>query len=283
MNDLAEAWRYRALLLNFVRRDLRVRYKNSLLGFGWSLLNPLFQMLVYLFVFRYMWGAADPNYSVKLFVAMLPWLFFSQALLDGAATVAQQVAFLKKVYFPRILLPVSTLCSNFVHFLLGLSVLALFFALRQVTIAWPHMGLALVGFAIMATFLFGLMLAASAVSVYYNDVKFLLGTLVQMWFFLSPVLLPPDRALAGIAKTGLPAFVQTLYLLNPVAPPIIAYRTLIPHEGAPGTTNDYLVVMQGLVPNFMTYFAISGAVAVASLVVGFLVFRRLQPHFAEQG
>ncbi len=283
MNDLAEAWRYRALLTNFVRRDLRVRYKNSFLGFGWSLLNPLFQILVYVLVFRYMWGADDPNYSVKLFVAMLPWLFFSQALLDGAATVAQQVAFIKKVYFPRILLPVATLCSNFVHFLLGLVVLAVFFALRSVTVAWPHMGLALAGLAIMTTFLFGLMLSASAISVYYNDVKFLLGTVVQMWFFLSPVLLPPDRALQGMASHGLPPIMQTLYLLNPLAPPIIAYRTLIPHEGAPGVTNDYLVVIQGLVPNFMTYFAISGLVAVASVAVGYLIFQRLQPHFAEQG
>jgi ABC-2 type transport system permease protein len=281
MTELAEAWRYRDLLFNFVRRDLKIRYKNSVLGFAWSLLNPLFQILVFVLVFRYMIDVGTKNYSAKLFIVMLPWTFFSQALLDGAASVAEQVDLIKKVYFPRLLLPLSTLGSNLVHFGLGMVVLAAYYYLRHVTLAWPHLGLALVGLGIMITFLFGLLLAVSSLCVYYNDVKFMLMSLIQAWFFLSPVLLPADMVMRKLPEK-LPAFCKVLYLLNPVAPPLITFSSLLPYD-QPGDTNDYLVVISRLEPHFMTYFAISAVTALVTLVAGFVIFRRLQWHFAEQG
>jgi len=284
MNELAEVWRYRELLLNFVRRDLKIRYKNSVLGFAWSLLNPLFQILVLVIAFRYMMPVGGRNYSAKLFLAMVPWMFFAQALMDGTSCVAEQVQLIKKVYFPRLLLPLSTLCSNLVHFVLGLAVLAGFFALRHVTLEWSHVPLALGGLAIQIAFLAGLMLAASSLAVYYNDVKFMLMSLVQAWFFLSPVMLPPEMALHGLQQQmPFPQVAKAIYLLNPMAPPLIAYRTLLPHDAVGATTNDYLQVITQLVPDFMSYYAASALVAAAMLLVGFLIFRRLQWHFAELG
>jgi len=283
MTDLVESWQYRALLVNFIRRDLKVRYKNSFLGFAWSLLNPLCQMLVYVLVFRYLYPVPTPNYSVKLLVAMLPWLFFSQALMDGASSVASQVFLLKKVYFPRLLIPMATMGSNLVHFFLGLAVLAAYLALRGVTVQWVNMPLVVVGLLLQTTFLFGLVLLTSAVCVYYNDIKFMLGTIVQMWLFLSPVMIPPELALHGIESRGLPAFAKALYMLNPMAPPLIAYRSLIPQETGANGGNNYLTLMGHLVPNLSTYYYLCAAISLVVLVIGFLVFRRLQWHFAEQG
>ena len=282
MREWAEVWQYRSLLWSFVRRDLKVRYKNSLLGFVWSLLNPLFQILVFVIVFRYMMSVGGRNYSAALFVAMLPWMFFSQALLDSSASVAAQVGLLKRVYFPRLILPLSVLASNFIHFLLGMVVLIAYFGIRKVTIAWPHMPFAFLAFAVQVVLLSGISLGVSALSVYYSDIKFLLLTGVQMWMFVSPVFLSAEDAIGGLSK-HLPAIFGKLYMLNPMAPVLIAYRTLLPYEGTRLPTNDYLKVVLHTIPAYPSYFGIAAALAAVLFIAGFLVFRRLQWRFAELG
>jgi ABC-2 type transport system permease protein len=283
MKEWAEVWRYRALLWSFVRRDLKVRYKNSVLGFVWSLLNPLLQILVFVIAFRYMMGMGGRNYSAKLFVAMLPWMFFSQGLFDSSASVAAQVSLIKRVYFPRLILPLSVVMANLVHFLLGMAVLSAYFAVRKVTIAWPHLPLAFLGFGVQFVFMCGIAFAVSSLSVYYNDVKFLLASIVQMWMFLSPIFYSAEGAIARLGEMGLPQFLGTLYMLNPMAPVLMSYHALLPYEGARTNTNDYLVALHQLLPRFPIYFAIAGAVALVAFVLGFLLFRRLQWRFAELG
>jgi len=284
MRDWAEVWRYRALFWSFVRRDLKVRYKNSVLGFVWSLLNPLLQILVYVIAFRYMMGFGGRNYSAKLFVAMLPWMFFSQGALDSAASVATQVSLLKRVYFPRLILPLSVLTANLVHFLLGMVVLAAYFGLRRVTLAWPHLPLALSAFAIQMVFMCGIAFFVSSLSVYYNDVKFLLASAVQMWMFLSPVFYSAEGAIERLTATmHFPGFVAVIYMLNPMAPVLMAYHSLLPYEGGRANTNDYLEALHHVMPAFPLYFLAAAGIAIASFVVGFLVFRRLQWRFAELG
>jgi len=283
MNEWAEVWRYRALLWGLVRRDLKVRYKNSVLGFVWSLLNPLLQILVFVIAFRYMMGLGGRNYSAKLFVAMLPWMFFSQGLLDSSASVAGQVGLVKRVYFPRLILPLSVLMSNLVHFLLGMTVLAAYFTVRKVTIAWPHLPLAFLAFGVQFMFMCGMAFAVSSLSVYYNDVRFLLGSIMQMWLFLSPVFYSAEGAIARLGEMGLPDFLGTVYLLNPMAPVLMSYRALLPYDGARASTNDYLAVLHQVLPGFPVYFAIAAAVALAAFVLGFSLFRRLQWRFAELG
>src|SRR5512147_2170828 len=114
MTEIAELWRFREVLLNLVRRNLKVRYKNSFLGFFWSLLNPLLQIGVWWFVFGILWENTEKNYMALLITGFLPWLFFSQTVLDSTACVTQEMALVKKAYFPRSILPLSALVSNFI-------------------------------------------------------------------------------------------------------------------------------------------------------------------------
>ncbi len=109
MRELLEVLRYREVLWNLVRRNLKVRYKNSVLGFAWSLLNPLMQIGVWYFVFKILWQRGGDNFMPFLITGFLPWLFFSQTVLDSTMCVAQEMPLVKKAYFPRIILPLSAL------------------------------------------------------------------------------------------------------------------------------------------------------------------------------
>jgi ABC-2 type transport system permease protein len=271
MRTLSELWRYREVLQNFVRRDLKNRYKSSVLGFFWSFLNPLLQILVFWVVFKHLVGMGEKNYTVTLFVVFLPWMFFSQAVLDGATCVAEHVALLKKVYFPRLMLPLTSFVANGIHFVLGLLVLGLFLAVVRVTINWPYMGLALVALLIQSATTLGFILIVSSLSVFYTDIRYLMQSVMQMWFFLSPILIPPARVLGN---PNLAPLLKKLYLLNPMAPVLVAYRSIIPE-------NEPWRVLGGM--NYPLLFAWSAAFAVILVAVGWLVFRRLEWTFALQG
>jgi len=268
MNSLTSLWRYRYALRNLVTYDLKVRYKKSVLGFLWSLINPLVLILTFLVVFKYIWQNPEPNYTVKLFTTVLAWRFFSGAVLDGAKSVASRLALVKRVSFPRVVLPATKLISNFVDFVLALGVLALFFAAARVTVNWPYLPLAVSALVVQIVFSFGLMLILAAVSVFYSDVEFVAGNLLQMLFFLSPVLYPARL----ITQHPMPQLFKTLYFLNPVAPWMMAYSSVLPgHEPAV------------LLPTYYTFFSISIAVALVTLVVGVRLFERMEPSFAKEG
>jgi ABC-type polysaccharide/polyol phosphate export permease len=264
MRTLSELWRYREVLLNFVRRDLKNRYKSSVLGFFWSFLNPMLQILVFWVVFKHLAGIGERNYTVTLFTAFLPWTFFSQAVLDGATCVAEHVGLLKKVYFPRLMLPLTSFVANGIHFALGLLVLALFFAVVRVTVNWPYLRLALLALAIQSAITLGLIFIVSSLSVFYTDIKYLMQTIMQMWFFFSPILIPPAQVLA---RPSLPLLVKRLYLLNPMAPVLVTYRSTIPE-------NEPWRVLAG--QNYPMLLCWSAGFALVLLIIGVIVFRRLE-------
>ncbi len=129
---LRELYRYRDLLFNLVARDLKVRYKNSFLGVIWSWLNPLLMMLVFTFVFNIMRGAGMENFHIFVLSGLLPWNYFSGALLGGIQSIVSNGGLIKKVYFPREILPLSLVASNLINFLIALPVLFLLAALSGV-------------------------------------------------------------------------------------------------------------------------------------------------------
>jgi ABC-type polysaccharide/polyol phosphate export permease len=268
MNSLLSLWHYRYALRNLVAYDLKVRYKKSVLGFLWSLINPLVLILTFLVVFKYLWGNKEPNYTVKLFTTILAWRFFSGAVLDGAKSVATRLALVKRVSFPRIVLPATKLISNFVDFVLALGVLAVFFAAARVTVNWPYLPLAVLALVTQIVFSFGLMLLLAGASVFYSDVEFVAGNVLQMLFFLSPVLYSPKL----VTEHSMPQALKTIYFLNPVAPWMMAYSSLLPEQEP-----------TGLLPAYYTFLGISVALALVTLVVGVLVFRRIEPSFAKEG
>lgn len=235
-NELKELWRYRELLLTFVLRDLRVRYKNSVLGFFWSLLNPLATVLVMTVVFEYVLGFTTPNYSAYLLAAYLPWAFFQMTLLDSSQTVLLHMPLIKKIYFPREILPLSAVLANLVHFLLALAVFFLY--LGSVWAIHPGespftwrialVPLLMVGNLALVT---GLALLIAAWNAFYEDVKYMLAVGLYLLFFLCPIMYFSEQVanVHSLPPEGRRA-VYVAYHLNPVATYLTAYRELLLKE-----------------------------------------------------
>jgi len=302
MKELVELWRYREVLWNLVRRNLRVRYKNSVLGFFWSLLNPLMQIGVWYFVFKIMWENPERNYMAFLITGFLPWLFFSQAVLDSTACVTQEMALVKKAYFPRTILPLSALLSNFVHLALAFVVLLGLFAIWRVEVN-VHYLLVIPATLLIALFAYGLSAMLAAWSVFYADVKFIIGNLLSLWFFLTPVLYPLGNFL-GKQVTGkdwltqiiadwLPRIKQ-IYLLDPVSICVLGYRSGLLQGGqnpivvssGPTRSPEAAEALQKLLrAQYPIDHYILGAavIAIAVAVVGHIIFQRKSYLFAERG
>lgn len=249
-----------------VRRDLKVRYKNSALGFFWSFLNPLMQIVILTVVFKYIMGSRIPNFSMELFTCYLPWMFFSQSLNDGAVCVAKDFLLVKKYPFPRIILPIASLLSNFVHLLLGFVVLfAIFLVLPvafNVYFLWviPLLGIQL-------TLTLGLVLILATLHVYYEDIRFLLNSITQLLFFLCPVVYTIDQVMASERLS--PLWKELYVVANPLTPLFIGYRAALLHGGV------------WPIAGYYHYLGVSALWAVLFLSLGIVVWRRQQWHFAE--
>lgn len=249
-----------------VRRDLRVRYKNSALGFFWSFLNPLMQIVILTVVFKYIMGSRVPNFSMELFTCYLPWMFFAQSLNDGAVCVAHDFLLVKKYAFPRIIIPISSLLSNFVHLCLGFAVLLAIFVVLPVDFN-VHFLWVFPLLLIQAALTLGLVLMLATLHMYYEDIRFILGSVTQLLFFLCPIVYTVDQV---VGSPRLSEFWQQFYLLaNPLTPLFIGYRTALLHGG------DWPLA------NYYTYLGVSALWALGALLVGCLVWRRHQWHFPE--
>jgi lipopolysaccharide transport system permease protein len=271
---MTNIWPYRHALMNFVSQRLTVRYKRSVLGFLWSFLNPLMLLVTYLIVFKYLFPKSEENYSVKLFCTLLAWRFFNGAVMDMSASVSLKLSLIKQVNFPRIILPLAALIANFIDYLLSLVILVVVFVAARVTVNWPYLALAGLALFIQTLFACGLGLMLAALSVYFTDIQFLMANLFQMWLFLSPILYPVSYVLEKI-PAKLPAIVGTLYLSNPIAPLMMAYRSIIPNQ----VPND---PGQGGSPEYYSFLALSGAVALVVFVIGLAVFKRYENAFAKE-
>lgn len=304
MTEIAELWRYREVLLNLVRRNLKVRYKNSLLGFFWSLLNPLFQIGVWYFVFKIIMGNTEPNYMAQLITGFLPWLFFSQTVLDSASCVTQEMPIVKKAYFPRVVLPLSALISNLIHLGLAFIVLIVLFALWRVDVN-IHYWLVIPSTLLIALFAYGLSAMVAAWSVYYGDVKFIVGTVFGLWFFLTPVLYSISGFLARTQMVGeanwlsnlmqamLPAL-KRAYLADPVTIGILGYRSALLCGGeSPVIVNPSKELSaeaaQALQAQLQAqypmgqYVLAAVAIALVTALLGHFIYNRLSRQFAERG
>ncbi|MFN2221514.1 MAG: ABC transporter permease, partial [Candidatus Promineifilaceae bacterium] len=188
--SLKESFRYRYLLQHLVKRDVKVRYRNSILGVIWSLLNPLLMMLVFTLVF----GKLMPNeslrsYSIFVLVGLLPWQFFTGTMLMGTISITNSSAMIRKVYFPRELLPVSAVLSNLINFLLACLVLIAFLYIAGIGLTVYALWVPVLLFTQML-FMLGLVLILGTINVFYRDVMMILDVILLAWFFLTPVVYP---------------------------------------------------------------------------------------------
>jgi lipopolysaccharide transport system permease protein len=224
---LQELLRYRGLVLNLVLRDLKTRYKRSVLGFLWSLLNPLAMMLVFTIVFTIVMPSKIENYPIFLLCGLLPWNFFTGALMLSINSVAGNANLVKKVYFPREVLPISATLAALVNFLLGLAVLMVVLIITRSNFSsW----LWLLPFVVLTQtcFILGVAFFLSAVNVYYRDTLMIMDVVLLAWFFLTPVVYSIAMLPSSYEILGVTINVQRLmYIVNPMASLIAAYRDLL--------------------------------------------------------
>ncbi len=222
---LSEAWEFRELLYFFVWRDLKVRYKQTAIGVGWAVLQPLFTMLVFTVFFGKLAKipSAGLPYPVFYFAAILPWMYFANALGMATSTVVDNQRMITKVYFPKILLPVSAVVSGIVDLAIGLVLLAGMMLWYGITPSWAVLLIPLfVLFAVVTALAAGMWL--SALNAIYRDVRYVIPFFIQFWMFASPVAYPSSLV---------PERWRWLYGLNPMAGVIEGFRWSVTGVGTP--------------------------------------------------
>jgi len=258
--DLGALIERRELLGDFAWRQLRSRYKGSVLGFGWNFLIPLLQLVVFWILFGVLLGTrprtetGEQSYEVFLFVGLLPWTFFANSLQTGAAAIVSNATIVKKVRLPLQLLPAASVLSSLANFLLSLVVLfivlAVFGPRHPEGLLWLPLLI-----AVQIVMNLGLAYLLSALDVFYRDVEHILGVVLLAWYFLTPVLYP-----ISVANNPTELF---LLQLNPMTGVIVGYQRAL---------------LDGLPPDWPT-FAYSAAVALVLFVVGFAYFRHTKDDF----
>ncbi|MDJ0753733.1 MAG: ABC transporter permease [Ardenticatenaceae bacterium] len=269
---LRELYHYRFLLINLVRRDLKVRYKGSALGVLWTILNPLFMMLVFTVIFQVAFGRGDiRQYSVFFLVGLIPWQFFSGAVVTGTNSITSSASILRKVYFPREMLPISAVLSHLVNFGYAFIVLVVFLYFSGLGIT-VHAGWLPLLLITQILFSMGLVLFLSALNVYYRDVLMIMDVLMLAWFFLTPIMYPLD--LFGSSQTILgitfdPA--QVMRWINPMASIIDGYRTVL--WGTMSSTGPASMFFPYLYRTFITSLLV--------FVFGYWFFLKTEGTFGE--
>lgn len=232
LKELKELLRFRELLWTLVERELRIRYKNSVLGFFWSLLNPILTMGSMYLVFKFFLGNHTPSFSAYVFAAYLPYMFFQLALMDSSQSVLAALPVVKKVYFPREILPLACVLSNFVHFLLALLtfiVFLLFVWIRHHSSPFqPTLILLPVLLIIHLALTTGLAFFISALNTFFEDVKYMVGVTLYVMFFFSPVMYFVEQVRYS---EQIPAkyadIVYFVYNLNPISMMCTAFRKVM--------------------------------------------------------
>lgn len=266
IQHLKELWAYRELIYNLVVRDLKVRYKNSLLGVFWSWLNPLLMMLIFTFVFGYMWPDQTVDNPHILFLsALLPWNFFTGAVLGGIPSIVGNSHLVKKVYFPREALPIAVVLSNLVNFLISLPVLLLLIVISGVPLTgWLF--LLPIPILIEVTFALGIVLFLSTLEVFYRDTHMVMDVGMQAWFFLTPIVYNFRRLPETFPLLGITLNPQVwLFRLNPMASIINTYQDIL-----------YNGVLTRL--DFLSRTAVT---ALVFLIFGYWFFLKFSRRFGE--
>jgi ABC-2 type transport system permease protein len=264
------------LLAELVRKDLRVKYKNSALGFVWSLANPLLYLAVFSLVFIKILKNGIPAFPVLFMSGFLVWNFFNLATLSGTGSVVGNANLVRKVRFPRVVLPLSSVGFAAVHFVLQLGVLLVVLALFYRDAFGPQLVLLVPALAVVLVFATAMALLASALNVRYRDVEHLLEVILLAWFWLTPIVYPVTYVRDELA--GSP-WLFRLYMANPMTGVVTAMqRAIYVHP----VTGGRQILPAGGYGFYLTWLGVGGAIALALLAAGLWTFRRLQADFAEE-
>lgn len=256
MNLIKELYDYREMIYMMVRREIRGRYKGSVLGFFWTFLNPLLQFIVYAVVFSTIMRMNIEQFYIYLFVAFVPWFFLATAIPQGAVCIQTQSNLVQKIYFPRMVLPISTVVTAFVNMLLSELVVFAVLLISGFGISYHIAALPIV-WLIQFLFVLGIVLVVSSLTVYIRDLAHILDIIVMAWFYATPIVYPPEM---------LPAQFLWLMQINPMYGIIDGYRKILYYKCWP----DFSLMIMACVLGLIT------------IAVGIVVFQRLQRGFAEE-
>ena len=256
MKVFKELYQYRELLKTNVKKDIRGKYKASFLGVLWSFINPLLQVLVYAIVFPYIMKVQTPNYLVFLVCGIIPWTWFTTSLTQGTTCITNNGNLIKKVYFPREILPISVVTSGLVNFLISCIIILIFVLLGGLGLSWHLVFLPLIAL-IQYIFLLAFALLLGAINVYVKDVEYIVIFIINMLFYATPIL---------YTTTMFDGWITWIFKLNPMAHLLNAYRDIFYVHEIPQIGN--LMILLGI--------------GIVALVLCYSIFKKLERKFAEE-
>ena len=256
MTLFRELFQYRELLKTNVKKDIRGKYKASFLGVLWSFINPLLQVLVYAIVFPYIMRVQTENYLIFLICGIIPWTWFTNSITNGTTCITNNANLIKKVYFPREILPISIVTSGLINFLISCLIILLFVIFGGVGLSWHLVFLPLVAI-VQYVFSLALVFLLSAFNVYVKDVEYMVVFLLNLFFYATPILYSAEM---------FSGWFMWVFKLNPLAHIINAYRDIFYVHQVPQILNLLMLLIGGLI----------------LLILCYLVFKKLEKRFAEE-
>lgn len=257
VSNIKELINFRGLLIVWTLREIKVRYKQSLLGAAWAILQPLSIMLIFTVVFSYFTRipTGDTPYPVFSYAALLPWTLLATSVSMGVPSLVNNLNLVVKTYFPKEILPLGSIFASCFDFIIASSVFLILLLYYRVPFTATLLWVPLI-FFIQLLLIIGITLLGAAIIVVFRDVRFIVPLFLQIWLYATPVIYPveviPDKFIG-------------IYFLNPMAGIISAYRQ---------------VILNGEPPD-LNYLAISGSITLVLFVLGYYVFKRLEPSFAD--
>ncbi|WP_080832562.1 ABC transporter permease [Cohnella massiliensis] len=251
-----EIYAYRQMLESLVLTDLRTRYKGSFLGFFWTLLNPLLMLLVYSIVFKFVVRIEMDNYTAYLFIGLISWNILSQSITAGSSAVIRNAGLVKKIYFPKEILPLAVVSGGFINYFFSLIILIPILLIAKVQVGLPLLLLPLV---LLIYFIFTLSLALliSGLNVYFRDLEHIMGILVMVWFYLTPIVFPSNM---------IPEEIGYIFDYNPMRVIIESFQQIFFYNQYPNAVELLVVALLSIV----------------LLILSLKVFKKLSRHFAEE-
>ena len=254
---LHNLYKYRQLLKSNIQKEIRGKYKGSFLGIIWSFINPLLMTLVYAIVFPIVLKSAVPHYVTFLIIAILPWNYFSTIISQGTTSVLINAGIIKKIYFPREILPVSINTSGLINFLISCLIIGIFLICSGIGFSWFILYLPFIIF-IQYLLQLGIIFITSAINVYIRDFEYIITFILSMLFYATPILYEAS------------AFQNTSFgfimKLNPMATIIGSYRDILFYQTSPDIKSLLIIFL----------------VSIILLLIGLKIFRKLEKGFAEE-
>lgn len=251
-----ELYKYRELLKTNIKKEIRGKYKGSFLGILWSFVNPLLMTLIYAIVFPFLLRNTSPHYVTYLIIGVLPWNWFTIGVAQGTTTFLSNAGIIKKVYFPREILPISVVTSGLINYLISLLIIAIFLICSGIWFSWHIIFLPLV-IIVQYIFMLAAVFFVSAINVYVRDAEYIINFLIQMLFYATPILFTLDM---------FPIRFRKILAFNPLVTIIDSYRDILFYQQLPSFKGLCIVFIACLVLSALCY----------------AIFKKLERGFAEE-